>query len=111
VTFTWYAILGGFLLSLLLTFVLWKRDFLKVSPKWFPKYPFPARGERHYYLLTTKGLEGEEKAIFKRDKIIEAEVPKWMAKPPFSHVICFLIVCIGLGVIILAVAGLLKVII
>ena len=104
--FTWYVISGAFFLSLLLTFVLWKKDFLKVSFRTFFEPRAPSGAGLGFYILG-----GEEKAIFKLNKIIEAEIPKWMAKPPFSYVICFLIVCIGLGVIILAVAVLLQVII
>ena len=40
-----------------------------------------------------------DKAVLKIDKILDFEIPKWMAVPPFSYAICFLIICCGLAII------------
>jgi fructose 1,6-bisphosphatase len=68
-------------------------------------------GDDLHLIMTHECGEEDEKAIFRLGRVVEAEIPKWIASSPFLYVVCFLIVCLGLGVIILAVAGLLKVII
>ena len=89
---SWFTILAAFLVSLLFTVILWKTGVLGVFHK-------------RYEAGVPKALGSfpKEKAVFKLDKILEAEIPKWMAKPPLSYAICFLIVCIGIGVIILVI--------
>lgn len=90
---SWFTILGASLVSFLLTIVLWKTESLKIFRK-----PYEARGP------TALGEFADEKAVFKLNKILEVEIPKWMAKPPLAYAVCFLIVCIGIGVIILAIS-------
>lgn len=89
---SWFIILGALLVSFFLTVVLWRKGFLKIFRKPHEGFGPSAMGEF-----------AEGKAIFKLNKILEAEIPKWMAKPPLSYAICFLIVCIGIAVIILAI--------
>lgn len=87
----WYITVSVFVVSFFVTFVLWKTGFLKIFRK-----PYEALGEF-----------ADEKAVFKLNKIFEAEIPKWMARPPLAYAICFLIVCIGIGLVILAISTLL----
>jgi len=103
----WYIISGGFVVSLLLTFILWKAGLLRIFLA-----PFGDLGPRDISTWSCIGMQRdirdiEVKATFRINRIFEAQIPKWMAKPPLSWAICFLIVCIGIAVIILAVSAVL----
>lgn len=87
----WLIILIIFFSSALLTFILWKVKFLTTKTK-----PYEIQGP------SAMG-EYEHKAYFKLNNILEFEIPKWMAKQPYSFAVSFLIVCIGIAVIIIAI--------
>ncbi len=91
ITSSWYIMLAAFLASSVLTAILWKTGVLKIFHN------------RYEAGIPTRLGSPEDKAVFKLNKILHAEIPKWMGKPPISYAICFLITCIGIGVILLAI--------
>jgi len=99
-----------FLVSLALTLILWKAGLLKI----YSSGPIVIAYQREVDRETQERLShvlhgGQEPARFKIDKIFEAEIPVWMAKPPISYTICFLIVAVAVSVIMLALASLLRI--
>lgn len=84
--------------SLALAFIFDRIDLLKIYSA--PQKPV---------LYKVKPREPpEEKAIFKLNKILEAEIPGWMGKPPINYAIAILVVCVSLSAVILAVSVLIK---
>ena len=103
---SWYTIVSVVGASLLLTFVLWKTRLLHIFRRpYIADHEFHRAKSRAYMRMgKSEMLKQEEKAVFKFDKILELEIPKWMGRPPLSYAICFLIVCFGIAVIVLAIS-------